>query len=184
MTLALARSSAEAHLYMRLQPCDTCGETEFDPDSSVVMVDGELASRYSGACPRCGTIREFTFLLPDEVIFPDELEPEFGDDRPSQLLDPGDWMWLADATAGAAPAEPTGLSEAERRDALIDLRTAAAAVGEVLKFIPDGADEVPSEAFRSARGRAVYAREPGRFRRGRLVVVRDTYREISDRFVS
>ncbi|HEY3502781.1 MAG TPA: hypothetical protein VGN37_08390 [Actinocatenispora sp.] len=184
MTLSRARSSAEAHLYMRMQPCEVCGATEFFPDSSVVMVDGELASRYTGLCPQCGTTREFTFLLPDEVIFPNEEEPEFGDDQPSELLDPGEWLWLADASAGAAPASPDGLSDQARRDALVDLRTAAAAVDEVLKFIPDGAEEVPSEAFRSPRGRAVYAQEPGRFRRGRLAAVRATYREISDRFVS
>lgn len=184
MTLSRARSSAEAHLYMRLQACEVCGATEFSPDSSVVMVDGELASRYTGICPQCGTVREFTFLLPDEVIFPNEEEPEFGDDQPSELLDPGEWLWLADASAGAAPAQPDGLSAQARQEALIDLRTAAAAVGEVLKFIPDGAEEVPSEAFRSPRGRAVYAQEPGRFRRGRLEVVQTTYRDISDRFVS
>ena len=67
MTLKLARSSIEAHLYMQTVPCEVCGETDFDPDSSVVSIDGQLASRYAGACPRCGTTREVTFRLPDEI---------------------------------------------------------------------------------------------------------------------
>src|SRR4051812_31162509 len=108
MTLRLARSSAEAHLYMQLQHCEVCGETAYDPNTSVITVEGQLASRYSGRCPNCGTLREFTFLLPDEVLFPDEEEPEFGDDRPSELLDPGDWLWLADLFGRSAPAEPDG----------------------------------------------------------------------------
>jgi hypothetical protein len=183
MTLKLARSSVEAHLYMQTVPCEVCGETDFDPDSSVVSIDGELASRYSGSCPRCGTVREFTFRLPEEILFPDDEEPEFGDERPSELLDPGDWLWLADMFGGEAPAEPDGLDDEQRRGALVDLRMAAAAVGEVCKFLPAGADSVPLSAFFSQRGREMYAREPGRFDRGRLEVVRRTYREISDRFV-
>jgi len=184
MTLRLARSSAEAHLYMQMQRCEVCGETDFSPESSVISVDGELASRYTGACPKCGTLREFVFLLPEDIIFPDEEEPEFGDEHPSELIDPGEWLWLSDVFAGDAPADPSGLDADTRRGAMIDLRTAAAAIGEVLKFVPDGAEAVPAGAFRSDRGHAMYVHEPGRFRRGRLEVVRDTYREISDRFAN
>jgi len=169
---------------MQMVPCETCDETDFDPDSSVLNIDGELASRYEGACPRCGTRRAFMFRLPEEILFPDDEEPQFGGEEPSELLDPGDWMWLADMFAGDAPASPDGLDPEQRHGVLVDLRMAAAAIGEVGKFLPEGADAVPPSAFFSERGRAMYAREPGRFVRGRLDVVQRTYRAISDRFAT
>jgi hypothetical protein len=70
----------------------------------------------------------------------------------------------------------------ERRQARVDLRTAAAAVGEAVKFVPPGAEAVPADALWSARGRAVFEDEPGRFRRARLEVVQRTYRELAERF--
>lgn len=183
MAVKLARTPAEAHLYMELQQCPTCGESDFDPDSAVIMYEGDLASRYRGECPRCGTPREFVFRLPADPELPDVYEPAFGTDgTPSELLDPGEWLWLSDLIASSSPAEPTGMDVEPRRAALLDLRTAAAAVTEVMKFVPDGEDRVPQDRFWSARGRDVYAAEPGRFRLGRLDVVHRTYRELADRF--
>ena len=178
----LARSSEEAHAYMRMRPCEQCGASGFDPDC--VMLDSEygLLSRYEGVCSGCGVEREFAFRLAEQDAFPDDEEPEFGDDRPSELLDPGEWLWLADMIARYSPADPDGLDARARRRARIDLRTAAAAVDEVLKFIAPGAEEVPTGAFWSDTGVAVHRHEPGRFRRGRLAVVRATYREIAERF--
>jgi hypothetical protein len=183
MALRLARTSAEAHLYMELHPCETCGETEFHPGSSVLLAEGDLVSRYAGPCPRCGIPREFTFRIPEEIIFPDEDEPTFGDEQPSELIDAGEWLWVADLIARNTPAEPEdGMTGAERRQAFIDLRTAAAIVGEAAKFVPPDGDAVPAAAVWSERGRAVYEDEPGRFRRMRLEVVQRTYRELAERF--
>jgi hypothetical protein len=183
MPLRIARTNAEAHLYMELNPCDNCGETEFQPNSSVIVAEGDLASRYAGPCPRCGFQREFVFRIPEEVIFPDPEEPTFGDDEPSALIDPGEWLWVADLIARSVPAEPEdGMSSDDRRQVRIDLRTAAAAVAEALKFAPPGSDAVPADAIWSPRGRALYDDEPGRFRKRRLDVVRQTYRRLADRF--
>jgi hypothetical protein len=55
------------------------------------------------------------------------------------------------------------------------LSIAVAAMNEILKFIPAGAETVPDEAFWSERGRRVRDQEPGRFDRERLLVVRDSY---------
>jgi hypothetical protein len=181
MALRLARTSAEAHLYMELNPCEACGESSFDATSSVVEAEGGLASRYTGTCPSCGGPREFTFRLPGQILVPSDEDPQFGDDLPSELLDAGQWLWLADVLASDTPADPTGLAADQRRQARIDLLAAASALAEVLKFIPAGADSVPWEALWSSRGRDVYAAEPGRFRRLRLEAVRDTYRGIAAR---
>jgi hypothetical protein len=162
----LARTNAEAHLYMDLRPCDACGHRGFSGDSAMVFVDGELCSRYSGACPRCGTERKFTFRVPEEVRLPLERDIVFGGPEPSELLDAGEWLTVADLAAGRP----------EPDDA--DLALAAAAIDEALKFIPEGADEVPPETLRTEDGREVYEREPGRFRRARLAAVASTYRDI------
>jgi hypothetical protein len=183
MPLRLARTNAEAHLYMELNPCENCGEREFEPTDQVIFAEGDLASRYTGTCPRCGVYREFTFRLPDDVIIPESDEPVFGDDSPSTLIDAGEWLWIADLIARSTPAEPEdGMSAEARLQIRVELRTAAAAVGEAAKFVPPGGDRVPLEAVWTPRGRAVYEDEPGRFRLSRLQVVQRTYRGIADRF--
>ena len=135
------------------------------------MVDGVLCSRYTGSCRRCGRRREFTFRLPEEISLPVGPDVTFGGPEPSELLDPGEWLMVADLAAkGAADAS--------------DLTLAAAATEEALKFIPEGADQVPPEAIRSVDGQQIYAEDPGRFRRRRLEVVAATYRELAAKFTS
>jgi hypothetical protein len=181
MVIPVARTSAEAHLYLDLHPC-SCGEARFTRDSAVVVTDdGDLASRYTGECPRCGTHREFLFRLPEEILMPSGDDFRFGGPDPSQLLDPGEWRMVAEEYASATPADIASLPVGQRRQARATLSRAAAALDEVLKFVPEGADEVPVTAFTTERGRAAHAREPGRFGRARLVAVRDTYRELAGR---
>jgi hypothetical protein len=181
------RSPAEAHLYMDLQPCVGCGRLGFDGnDSAVIMSGRELAARYRAVCPQCGTRREFVFLLPEETmpIFHDALEPRYGDDSASELLDAAEWLWLSDLASTDVPTWPRDLPAETCHDHLCGLREAAACVAEVLKFVPPGSAHVPPEAVWTERGRELYERSPGRFRRDRLEVLRATYREMSDRFES
>jgi hypothetical protein len=174
----LARTSTEAHLYLDLHPCE-CGESSLPWASSVIELDEEdLGSRYDGPCPSCGTHREFTFRLPAELVLPKPGQIVYGDSTPSELLDPGEWMWVADRYSGSVKADTSGLDEAERLQARMRVSAAAAAMDEVLKFVPIGADWVPPEMFRTEVGRAMYDDMSGRFDRPRLEVVRDTYRQI------
>lgn len=171
----LARSSLEAHLYMDLRPCG-CGETRFDRASVLVeLPGGDLARRYTGVCPRCGTAREFVFVLQPEPPESGDGEVHYGDAHPSELLDAGEWLWVADSYATSVPPDPHRLPEPDRRRARARLASAAAAIDEVLKLLPTGADQVPPEAVRSRVGLPVYQREPGRFRAIRLIAVRDAY---------
>lgn len=175
MTPPVARTSLEAHLYMDLRPC-ACGEVRFPRASSVVQLpDGVLGSRYTGACAGCGTAREFVFTLPPDESTP-ESEIRYGGPEPSELLDPGEWLAVADQYARAVPADPHLLTEPDRRRARARLASAAAALDEVLKFVPAGDDRVPVTAIRSELGGSVYGQEPGRFRAARLAAVRDSYR--------
>ncbi|BCJ32409.1 hypothetical protein Asera_65170 [Actinocatenispora sera] len=168
MALRLARTRDEAHLYMDLHPCQRCGSVEVEWKSALVDAEGELARSYSGTCT-CGALREFVFRLPAPGSVPASGDRyHFGGDAPSELLDAGEWLWVADMTASDVPTDdPTA--------GLNALSIAVAAMNEIIKFIPAGAEAVPDEAFWSERGRRVRDQEPGRFDRERLLVVRDSY---------
>ncbi|GAB2562364.1 hypothetical protein [Nocardia heshunensis] len=178
-TLPLARTNAEARLYVSLQPCPTCGETRCTFRSSVITVDDVLASRYAGECPGCGSPRTYEFRLPVEILPPPASAVRFGADNPSELLDPGVWLWYSDLCSRQVPASTTGLDDRGMRAARHALATALAAVEETLKFIPPTSDRIPESAFTSPEGRATYTREPGRFTRPRLEALRDTYAAIT-----
>ncbi|MFJ9362860.1 hypothetical protein ACIRRA_00360 [Nocardia sp. NPDC101769] len=181
-TLPLARTNAEARLYLTLQPCPTCGETRCTFRSAVVSIDGDLASRYTGDCPTCGTAREYEFRLPADILPPPADSVRFGLDNPSELLDPGVWLWYSDICIRQVPATTAGLDERATRTARHTLATAVAAVEETLKFLPPTADRIPGSAFTSQKGLGTYNTEPGRFTRARLEALRDTYAAaLSDR---
>lgn len=173
--LPLARTNTEAHIYMDMRPC-VCGSASFPRNNSVIEAAGDLASRYEGDCAQCGALREFVFRLPEEIRLPGPAV-SFGAGDRSELLDAGEWLFIADRYARIVPAKVVPGIEAGRV-ARQQLQTAAAALDEVLAFVPEGADAVPYESLRSERGRAVYNEQPGRFSRGRLEVVRDTYHQI------
>ena len=158
------RTSEEAHVYMDQRPC-TCGDIEFARESAVMTDGGVLCSRYFGNCRTCGTMREFIFELP-KVQRPIGNQVEFGGGDRSRLLDPGEWMGISEYYAKLDPGTPD------------DLDIARAALEEVIKFLPDGVECVPDDAFWTERGRAVRDREPGRFRRSRLAAVLDVYRTL------
>ncbi|MTE11548.1 hypothetical protein [Nocardia aurantiaca] len=174
-TLPLARTNAEARLYLTLQPCPTCGESRCQFRSAVVTVDGILASRYTGVCPSCGTSREYEFRLPDDILPPPADFVRFGLDNPSELLDPGVWLWYSDNCVRQVPAAMDALDPRAAHTARHTLATALAAVEETLKFLPPTTDRIPEAAFTSPKGRATYNTEPGRFTRARLEALRDSY---------
>ncbi len=166
LIFSVARTRDEAHLYLDLQPCEECGSNEVAWKIALVEFEGRPVNRYSGACAGCGTWREFYFTVaPHEVMY--DGRPTFGGKLTSELLDPGEWLWVADRVAGDAPPDKSGEA----------LAIAAAAVDEALKFVQPGGDAVPDEAFWSDRGQEVHAAEPSRFQRDRLLALRSTYRQ-------
>jgi hypothetical protein len=165
MMLPVARTRDEARLYLDLTPC-TCGALDADWQHATGLLDGELVSVYDAICPQCNAEREYTFALPDHETAAEF--PNFGGAEPSQLIDPGGWMALADHLAGNLPADdPATVAQA--------LQIASAAITEVLKFIPPGATAVPTDAFWTPEGQATYNADPARFHRTRLEITRTTY---------
>ena len=170
MPFAVARTRDEAIAYLELHPCEACGETRAEWEHGLAEDDeGGLAGAYWATCPGCGTGREYLFGLPEHEHLTGDW-PDFGGDEPSEVIDAGQWLAIADANAGAVPDD----ADAARRV----LSVARAAVEEVLKFIPAGSTRVPDDAFWTDDGRAVRDAEPGRFELDRLLVVRDSYLEV------
>jgi hypothetical protein len=175
--LPLARTYDEAMLFMELRPC-ACGAAAADWQNALTHDDGWPARRYYATCPSCGAERQFVFRLPERPLLPPpDIKVLFGGPERSELLDAGEWLWLADLSARAAV--PVARDESGRprfdADGADSLEVAIAAMDEVLKFIPEDADVVPPEGFWSDAGRQVRDREPGRFQRDRLDVVRGSY---------
>jgi hypothetical protein len=167
-------------LYMQLHPCEQCGSRDAEWSNALTSDEGEPARRYWTDCPGCGTRREFVFRLPERPLLPPPHGPiVLGGDEPSQLLDAGEWLWLADLCARAAvPVRVEDGGRPQFDDAGREsLELAVAAMNEVLKFIPEDGESVPPTGFWTDRGREVRQSEPGRFRRERLEIVRDTYRD-------
>ncbi|WP_345634918.1 hypothetical protein [Rugosimonospora acidiphila] len=171
--LLFARTFAEAHLYMDINPCE-CGESRFERDVEVLAQrDGVLPIRFAGDCERCGALREFTFQVPDRPGGPPAADSfSFPDDGPSGLIDPGQW-WIAARTYGGIADTVAGGVDPERawrdpeawEDMVSILVNSAAAVDEALKFLPVGASAMPAGAFWTATGREVYQAVPDEFRR-------------------
>ncbi|HEU0036414.1 MAG TPA: hypothetical protein VFQ53_37635 [Kofleriaceae bacterium] len=171
--MLIARSSPECHLYIELHPC-TCGESELRTKHHLASSDDGLVAVYEGTCPRCGAERRFDLVLDPEIPPGDK----FGGDRPSKIIDAGQFLAVADAAAKAVPANTSALDGPARQRARWLMTRAANAIEEVLKFIPPGADRVPAEALFTAAGKEVYLAEPGRFRKLRLEAVLGVYRDV------
>lgn len=173
--MLLSRSTEESHLYMLLHPCQ-CGEADFEWREHGLVQGGErLVATYSGECERCGRPRAFEFALLPE---PPPPPPALGGRTPSRIIDPGEFLQTGRLSAATVPADPAVLDDDEFHGTYDALAFAIASVEEVLKFIPDGAEAVPAEAFHSATGRRMYEESPDQFTRSSLVATLAAYRRL------
>jgi hypothetical protein len=183
MALPIVRSRDEAHLYMDLHPCERCHSVEVAWQSDLTNDEGAPARRYHGICTGCRTSREFVFRLPERpaVPGPDDLV-FFGGPEQSQLFDAGEWRLIGEVALKDGSAPPTGdLSEDAERKRSFAL--AVAAFGEILKFIPNGADAVPESSFWTPHGQAAHDENPGQFDRDYLQRWQRAFQaEMEDRF--
>ncbi|OLE29397.1 MAG: hypothetical protein AUG44_04295 [Actinobacteria bacterium 13_1_20CM_3_71_11] len=168
MAIPRARSVAEAHLYLGLVPC-ACGEVDFDAGTEVLSHTPPVV-RYLGNCSRCGQFRGFIL----EIVNPpddEDLPFAFGyGAEPSTLIDAGIWLVVAQQLAeGAHEASVAGDEAAPLAHEL--MVSTAAAVDEIVKFLPDDAEAVPDEAFWTEGGRAARRAAPDWFTRAYLVVL-------------
>lgn len=169
------RSVAEEHLYMDLHPC-ACGEADWRQLKGVQRyVADELVKVFEGPCPRCGAARQFLFIVPEVPFF---AAVGYGGPEPSAILDAGQFLTESDRWVRSVPASTAGLDEAARKQALARMAWGVAAMEEVIKFIPPGADAMPEAALLSSESVRHVRELPGQFRRLRLEARLQAYREI------
>ncbi|PBC62123.1 hypothetical protein BKI49_21320 [Streptomyces sp. Tue6028] len=163
--MLIARSTQEAHLYMDLHAC-ACGARDFEREHRLEERDGALVAVYEGVCPQCGRTRSFTFVMSDELP---PAPPAFGGAQPSRIIDPGEFLWVSDQVGTDSGLRLLNVPPTEQRDHRASFAYALAALDEVLKFLPEGAGEVPAERFTSDLGRELYRKDATRFSRARLL---------------
>lgn len=162
--MLVARSPEECHLYMELQPC-SCGEDGFTWSRHRQERRGDrLVSVYQGPCSRCSAQRRFEFEVPAVPPPP----PAYGGEEPSRIVDPGEFYAVSAELAESVPDDPAALAPDDLDEAYGLVEMSVAALAEVLKFVPAGADAVPPEAFFTPGGRRVYQARPAEFGRDRL----------------
>jgi hypothetical protein len=158
----IARTSAEAEVFLTLLPCERCTATETDWNTGALyfLDDGGRAENYAGRCLSCGNVREIGFELPEPADGPVPTGgSRFGGAAPSGLLDPAEWLRVAGTVELASgPERRSGTRVAQ--DRLERLEFARDAYLEALKFIPAGADAVPESALFSDLGRDRLRTEP------------------------
>ncbi|MEU8310754.1 hypothetical protein AB0C84_45190 [Actinomadura sp. NPDC048955] len=167
-----ARTMEEVLLYLDLNFCDCCKA----PDGLRSWREQRgraLVSVHAGGCPTCHTTASFEFeIRAQEVVIP----PAIGGAVPSQIIDPGEFLWLSDQAASGVPVDISSLPDGQITNARLLLEDAVVALEEVRKFIPDGFQRVPDEAFFSARGKSLYRSSPERFDRELIEERLDFYR--------
>ncbi|MFD0375705.1 hypothetical protein [Streptomyces sp. NPDC127112] len=172
--MLITRSAQESHLYMDLHPC-LCGTNRFDREHRVEDREGVLVSVYEGVCPECGRTRVFEFVFSDDrPVAP----PAFGGPEPSQIIDPGEFLWVSERLSIESGVRLLNTPNAEHREIRPTVAYGAAALEEVLKFLPEGADQIPEDRFTSERGREMYAKDPSRFKRKFLTATLEQDRKV------
>ncbi len=179
-----ARTLAEAYAYLELTLPPGEGWIDFDRFTAVERDGDGYLLRFAG--PYEGRFHTVEVPVagrsaPDE---PDAVELSYGPGR-SELVDPGQWYLIESGYAGMAR---TGL--AELGGATPDDETyraihrawdsARAAVREIEKFVPDGADSVPPGACWTEQGRWLCEHRAGAFRLARLSGAAESYRRQRD----
>jgi hypothetical protein len=181
----LARSQAEADLYLFHQPCRTCGHTQvltvrgfsFQPR------DGHELRWLRTRCDNCGAQDEYAFRFPpDGQPAPDTGPLRFGGPEQSQLLDPGEWLLLTGDMVGGLPPDPQGLEPKVRRALRDRIDIALAAVGEAGKFLDPEEDVVPAVAFWSRGGYELFVSQPWLFSREQLASQAAGYQDLLARY--
>ncbi|MFC7528570.1 hypothetical protein [Actinoplanes sp. GCM10030250] len=168
-----ARTLAEAYLFVELVvgrnvPVDLRQITDLS------YVDGHRVLQVNGV--HDGEQHDFTIVVPSVALRGDIRPGEFYGEgtEPSVLIDAGQWRGVEDFAAanigilleqaGGGALTPDAVNEIAK-----NLESACSALAEIGKFLPEGADEVPAEAFWTDTGRLIRERQPEAFRRDRLV---------------
>lgn len=142
------RSDLELSAYAKRHPC-SCGEASIEGFKfrDWLMADGgHSVMRYEGECPRCGRPRSIrAVVVPDEPIHYRSFHLA-DTPLPSQVIGPHEFV--ATIEAYDRVTDPDTLPLAVWDEQTARSTEALIALNELTKFLPDGATEIPDDAYR------------------------------------
>ncbi|MCW2880107.1 MAG: hypothetical protein JWQ95_4207 [Sphaerisporangium sp.] len=199
-----ARTLVEAYLYINLtvaaatEPTDQPEDENeavagvgpaLDYDRWTTLTEGPEAWTLLFDGPDTGERHRFALFVPYETEYASRRENlRFGPGR-SEIIDPGQWQLLGAGYARRALRDDLFFAETptdpERfHDVVVGWEFARDAVVEAAKFLAEGADEVPEEAFWTEVGAATRRDEPERFTRDGLESDIALYQRNLDDFIA
>lgn len=134
-----------------------------------------LVSVYEGVCPQCGCTRSFKFTMPEGLP---PAPSAFGGPELSRIIDPGEFLWISDRLSTESGLRLLNTPLAGHREVRPATASPIAALEEVAKFPPEGADRIPEDQFTSKQGREMYEQDPTRFTRKEITAALALKREI------
>ncbi|ADB32347.1 hypothetical protein Kfla_3286 [Kribbella flavida DSM 17836] len=164
-----ARTLAEAEVYLSVLAANAGGVTETPEVTRTEGPEGWTVSSAAGEV-------QVPYRTEDEAR---RLGVRFGLGN-SLLLDAGDWVQLASVWAKRAldaDFEYTGQPGQDRAAVELNWEFARDAMAEALKFLPEGADEVPDEGFWTELGLRTHAQDRELFTRAKLTEDYEFYRD-------
>jgi len=155
-TSITARTLPEAVLHMFLLGCEPV-------DHKVQQQPGSSRHRFVCAHGQADGIKTFDYLVPP----PSEDAGLLGGPEPSRLITAQQFLDTAKRLSGSVPSRPIPLVPAAVKGCLSDLQLALACVQEAFRFIPEGADRIPSQPAEPPGASRVELFEQAKALRGR-----------------
>jgi uncharacterized protein YjbI with pentapeptide repeats/predicted RNA-binding Zn-ribbon protein involved in translation (DUF1610 family) len=170
-----ARDWMEVRYWLALHGCPQCGERSIGTPGSWRYhgAAGNEMERVDVTCPNCGHQRSIRFNILSSYDYPFESVPHghLGGRAPSQIISPHLFAKeLARCLAELAPrTRADNIHTLEKIRSYPyewkPLRNGETSSAELAKFLPDGADAVPSDVFLTDEARAYRAAHPEQFTR-------------------
>jgi len=175
-----AHSWAEAHLYLKVTPCEECSRGPWEIQAEPEEAGGRTLR---AKCINCGAVKEFAFQCPPAPAeTPTAGEQGPGEDlpaerinptpSPSSIIDAGQWLSLFYLLVETASKIP------DRGQARRITFQAALCLDEALKFYSDDDELPPQTALFTEASRQAFASYPERFARQRLRDLRSKLPEL------
>jgi len=156
-----AHSRCEAEFYLKVVPCQRCGQGPLATASERRLPQPGEPVGMVARCVHCQAEHEFAFTWPDEA---DETAGQINTtSEPSEIIDAGQWLALHNLLTELA--NRTSVKPVKR---LMTFQ-AGECLDEALKFYTEATEDLPpTSAFFTESSRKAFAEHPEKFLRLRL----------------
>lgn len=164
-----AHSLLEAYLYLMIQPCAACGKGPYYAGDAIAVRTESAVAYVSlpATCAACAQSISPVFSMPRDRMRVDPMSSCINEgDRPSSIIDVGQWLVLSRMISEAA-----GRSEDKLQVRRFGIQ-AAQCIDEALKFFSAGEELPDSTAFFTGPSCERFRQHPEQFTRSRLLDLR------------